>query len=94
MLTYEQANTFTKYATCKYTQKHYVRNKNEIAERTDGEHRLALTVDSGTVAKVASLILFYHLSNATVSENVTSMDKAIEHLCSLFYEVRLIWVVI
>ncbi|MPC25525.1 hypothetical protein E2C01_018643 [Portunus trituberculatus] len=55
----------------------------------DSTH-LIFTVDSWTVAKITCLIFFNHLCNATICEDVSSMDEAIQHLCCLLYKVTLI----
>lgn len=75
------------------------------------DYYLIFTVDSGTVAKISSLIFFNHLCNASVGQNVsgkTILDvnthhhrmqmlprvyQAIQHLCCLFYQVRLVRII-
>jgi len=45
------------------------------------------------MAKIPSLVLFNHLCNASVCQNVSRVYQAIQHLCCLFYKIRLVWVV-
>jgi hypothetical protein len=39
--------------------------------------------------KIASLVFFNHLSDASVGEDVPGMDEAVEHLSCLLHEVTL-----
>jgi len=61
--------------------------------QTNGQHWLVLTIHTGTVAKVPSLVLLNHLGNASVCQNVSSVNKTIEHLSRLLYQVRLVGVI-
>lgn len=61
--------------------------------KADGKHRLVLTVYSRTVAKVSLLVLFQHLCNAPVGEDVAGVDQPIEHLGRLLNQVTLVGVV-
>jgi len=45
------------------------------------------------VAKISSLVLFNHLCNASVCQNVSRVYQAIQHLCCLLYQVRLVGVI-
>jgi len=61
--------------------------------QSDGQHGLVLTVNTRAVTKVPSLVLLNHLGNASVCQNVSSVNKTIEHLSRLFYQVRLVGVI-
>lgn len=60
--------------------------------QSQGQHWLAFAVDSWTVSEVAALIFLNHLGDSAIGENVTSVDEAVEHLCGLLNQVRLVWI--
>ena len=55
---------------------------------------LVLAVHPGAVAKVASLVLLNHLGDPPVRQNVSCVDKSIEHLSCLFDQIGLVGVVL
>lgn len=57
-------------------------------------HWLVLAVHPGAVAKVASLVLLNHLGDPPVRQNVSCVDKPIEHLSCLFDQIGLVGVVL
>lgn len=58
------------------------------------KHGLILTIYSWAISKVSLLVLFQHLCNATVSEDVTSVDEAVEHLGRLLDQVTLVGIIL
>lgn len=61
--------------------------------KANGQHRLVLTVYTRTVTKVSLLVLFQHLCDASVGEDVAGVDQSIKHLSCLFNQVTLVGVV-
>lgn len=62
--------------------------------QSERQHRLWLAIDAGTMTEIARLIFFNHLSNSSVGQDVTRVDQTVEHLGCLFYQIRLVWIVI
>lgn len=51
--------------------------------QTNGQHWLVLTIHTGTVAKVPSLVLLNHLGNASVCQNVSRITKFVTSSCPI-----------
>lgn len=62
--------------------------------QADGKHWLVLAVNSGAVAEVSLLILFQHLSDSSVCEDVSRVDQSVQHLCCLFDQIALVRIIL
>ena len=61
--------------------------KTVVDANTYWQHELILAVHSRTVAKITCMVLFQHLQDPPIGQNITGVNEAIEHLCSLLNQV-------
>jgi len=62
--------------------------------QADRKQRLAFTIYAWTIAEVTALVLFEHLGNASVGENVAGMNEPIKHFSGLLDQIVLIGVLV